>query len=110
MIVAQIGKKLRSLQNGMVGFMCPGCNGMHAITVEGPNSWGFNGNVDAPTFTPSILVRCGSAVDPSFIDEPGDPPTVCHSFVSDGQIQFLADCTHQLAGQTVPLPGFGVVE
>jgi hypothetical protein len=28
----------------------------------------------------------------------------CHSFLVDGQIQFLGDCTHALAGQTVPLP------
>lgn len=32
--------------------------------------------------------------------------TVCHSFITDGQIQFLNDCTHPLAGQTVPLPNF----
>jgi hypothetical protein len=38
---------------------------------------------------------------------PDPPPGVdhrCHSFVVDGQIQFLGDCTHKLAGQTVPLP------
>jgi len=29
---------------------------------------------------------------------------VCHSFVTDGRIQFLGDCTHNLAGQTVDLP------
>lgn len=28
----------------------------------------------------------------------------CHSFVVDGQMQFLGDCTHALAGQTVPIP------
>ena len=28
----------------------------------------------------------------------------CHSFIKDGQIQFLGDCTHSLAGQTVALP------
>ena len=31
----------------------------------------------------------------------------CHSFVTDGRIQFLADCTHPLAGQTVDLPEVG---
>ncbi|WP_241754456.1 hypothetical protein [Cupriavidus basilensis] len=31
---------------------------------------------------------------------------VCHSFVTDGRIQFLGDCTHALAGQTVPLAEF----
>jgi len=29
---------------------------------------------------------------------------ICHSFIRDGKIQFLGDCTHALAGQTVDLP------
>ena len=29
---------------------------------------------------------------------------VCHSFVTDGRIRFLGDCTHALKGQTVPIP------
>lgn len=38
-------------------------------------------------------------------DSAGNPiPFVCHSFVTDGRIQFLSDCTHSLAGQTVDLP------
>jgi hypothetical protein len=28
---------------------------------------------------------------------------LCHTFVTDGQIQYLGDCTHALAGQTVDL-------
>jgi len=28
----------------------------------------------------------------------------CHSFVRDGRIEFLSDCTHALKGQTVDLP------
>lgn len=31
------------------------------------------------------------------------PKHVCHSFVTDGKIQFLSDCTHDLAGQTVDM-------
>ena len=27
-----------------------------------------------------------------------------HSYVTDGRIQYLSDCTHPLAGQTVDLP------
>lgn len=41
-------------------------------------------------------------------DHPDDPTKfkcgVCHSFVRAGRIEFLGDCTHALAGQTVPLP------
>ena len=92
-----------------VAFRCPGCEGVHVIPVapeQSGDSWGYNGNPDAPTFTPSVLVRTGRAVDPAFVPEPGDPPEICHSFVTDGRIQFLGDCTHALAGQTVPLPEF----
>ena len=57
------------------------------------------------SFKPSVLVKTGRAVDPTLPEpEPGDPPEVCHSFVTDGRIQFLNDCTHALAGQTVDLP------
>lgn len=94
----------------MLMFFCPGCNEVHAVTVERPSGqkgrpvWGWNGNVEKPTFTPSVLVRTGRAVNPSHEPEPGDPPEVCHSFVRDGQIEFLGDCKHALAGKTVDLP------
>lgn len=28
----------------------------------------------------------------------------CHTFITDGKVQFLSDCTHALAGQTLDLP------
>lgn len=91
-----------------IAFWCPGCEEVHVVNVasDARPRWGYNGNADAPTLTPSILLRTGRAVDPNFQPEPGDPPEVCHSFVTDGLIQFLGDCTHGLAGQTVPLPEF----
>lgn len=99
--------KVKVQESGAVMFRCPGCGYAHAINIKegiGRPVWGFNGNVDFPTFTPSVLVRTGRAVDPTFIPEEGDPPEVCHTFVTDGRIQFLGDCTHELAGQTVDLP------
>jgi hypothetical protein len=30
----------------------------------------------------------------------------CHVFITNGQIQFLDDCTHALKGQTVPIPAW----
>ncbi|MFD6316924.1 DUF6527 family protein [Methylorubrum thiocyanatum] len=116
---------LRTLEGGRVGFHCPGCNEMHVVAADPSNpmpngaKWGFNGNYDRPTFTPSVLVRTGHHVPghsagPCWCtynaEHPEEPApfacTVCHSFVTDGQIQFLSDCTHALAGQTVPLPSF----
>lgn len=119
---------LRGLEAGRVAFWCPGCNEAHQITVndaphqQGPK-WSYNGNPDAPTFSPSVLVR-GVRIDGGdeeldrILDTyklPEDRErmladkrinTVCHSFVNDGRIQFLGDCTHALAGQTVPLATF----
>ena len=40
-------------------------------------------------------IKAGEQVEPT--------PKVCHSFVRDGRIEFLSDCTHELAGQTVEL-------
>jgi hypothetical protein len=105
---------LRIGEGGRLLFMCPGCKEMHQVTVgDGPGPrWGFNGDYDRPTFTPSVLVRghkvirdeAGKWTGEWERDASGNPvPSVCHSFVRDGQIQFLGDCTHALAGQTVSL-------
>ena len=98
---------LRTLDGGRVGFMCPGCEGMHQLRVEGDGRprWGFNGDYDRPTFTPSVLVTWSepSDVEGGFDDRSKDRKIVCHSFVTDGQISFLGDCTHALRGQVVPL-------
>lgn len=111
-----LGRKLRGLQGGLVAFMCPGCNELHHVRVEGEGRprWSYNGNPDAPTFQPSVLVRTGHYVsgykqgDPCWCTcddpEPAFRCKVCHSFVTDGKIRFLGDCTHELAGQTVELP------
>lgn len=116
---------LRSAEAGRIMFWCPGCNEPHQIRVgDGSGAgWGYNGNPDAPTFTPSVLVRTvrtkgGDAELDAILDTYKLPEErekvladkriewVCHSFVTDGRIQFLGDCTHDLAGQTVPLPPF----
>ena len=95
-------------------FKCPGCGDTHVIRVSGPKAWGFNGSVERPTFTPSLLVRTGHFVTPGECwcnydkahpdDASGFACYRCHSFITDGRIQFLGDCTHALAGQTVDLP------
>lgn len=77
----------------VVFFLCPGCGFPHSVIVGGakPPVWGWNKSLEAPTFTPSIL--CAGE-------------TRCHSFVTDGRIQFLSDCDHALGGRTVDLPEF----
>ncbi len=81
-------------------FQCPGCGGLHGVWVNifhtNGSRWYFNGDVDKPIINPSLLVR----------GENKDGPTVCHSFIKDGMIQFLSDCTHELAGKTVEIEDF----
>lgn len=77
-------------------FDCPACGIGHSFRVEGNGpKWTFNGDVDNPTFSPSLLVKWGK----KSVDE-----VLCHSFVRNGQMQFLSDCTHAMAGKTVTLP------
>lgn len=98
-------------------FICPGCGSGHAPLVESKSRkpWGFNGDLVKPTFTPSVLVRSVDIPKNPEKDEKGDyvlgpdgrikgaKDSVCHSFVTNGHIKFLDDCTHELAGKTVPL-------
>lgn len=104
-----MAKIKRDSQSTQLYFRCPGCKHLHAINdalteLRGENSpvWVFNGDYDKPTISPSILVW-SYRKNPS-TDEYNIETDRCHSFVRDGNIQFLTDCMHQLAGQTVELP------
>lgn len=112
---------LRILEGGLLAFWCPGCKRAHTVRVApAPEPWGFSGDYLRPTFTPSVLVTGRDFTPKGRADYdawcaagfPKPAPTFdnadtrCHSFVRDGQIQFLTDCTHALAGNTVPLAPF----
>lgn len=117
---------LRQLTSGeltyeVIVLWCPGCEvdrdgekagGLHMLPVSADGAapdgsrrttWGFDGRLDAPTLSPSILTRFTMA----------GQPFVCHSFLRGGVWEFLSDCTHMLAGQrvpAVPLPDWVVGE
>ena len=63
-------------------------------TRAGTPCWSWNGDVEKPTLKPSILTGA---------DEHHRATKKCHSFVTDGQIRFLADSTHEFAGRTMDL-------
>jgi hypothetical protein len=85
--------------------------------------WTYNGNPHSPTFQPSILVSAGH-----YLKEPHKPGNCycdfherfpneepmlatwrcyrCHSYVTNGEIQFLSDCSHEFKDRTMPLPDF----
>ena len=78
-------------------FWCQGCNSYHGVYTDGagkPN-WQFNGDEEKPTFKPSVLS--------TWTEGEQKIPKRCHIFVTDGKIQYLNDCTHELAGKTVDL-------
>lgn len=97
-----------------IAILCPGCKWYggkpmeHYLNVKCPDGlkpstyaakrpiWTWNGSLDRPTFSPSFLEWCNKA-DGTVISR-------CHSFIRDGRIEFLSDCTHALKGQTVDLP------
>ena len=95
------GRFLRKM-NGGYGHWCPGCDEMHFIAVERPLAngaqWSFNGDLEKPTFTPSVKISIPGAGE--------NAVECCHYFIKAGQIEFCADSTHTLAGQILPLPPF----
>lgn len=78
-------------------FWCASCGHGHTVGVTGPGAWGYNGDDEKPTLTPSVLVYERRKTDGSIYSPR------CHSFVRDGRIEYLGDCGHELAGQTVDL-------
>lgn len=114
--MGQISKFLRNWEGGGkqgVHYWCQGCNDIHGVVVAGPGAWGYNANPEKPTFTPSVLTRGHRLVRDEHghwtgeyrLDANGKPiEEVCHTFITNGMVQFLGDCTHALAGQTLPLP------
>lgn len=85
-------------EDGTLIWWCPGCDGAHGVPVRGEGAWGWNGSRDKPTLTPSVHVL------PHDSTPPFTPQPRCHTFIVDGNIQFLGDCEHPLAGQTVQIP------
>lgn len=107
-MMVQISAKLRRTDRGYAHW-CEACGEMHVI----PNGWSFDGNADQPTFAPSVRITGVRTV----VDEKGEwtgewvrgpdgkvLPMCCHYIVTGGQVQFCTDCTHELAGKTLPLP------
>jgi hypothetical protein len=81
--------------------------------------WGWNNDVNAPVFSPSVLVTQDQWSPPVTSEnleqwraspwEQHKVQHVCHSYVGmnnarPGQIEYLNDCTHELAGKIIDLP------
>ncbi len=103
---------LRKSEGGGASFWCPGCDEAHNVN----NTWEID--FDTNTISPSVLVRSGHYANPGAKEcwctynekHPDKKATFicsqCHSFVRNGMIEFLSDCSHKLANQTVALESF----
>lgn len=64
-------------------------------TRDGTGCWTWNGSTEMPTLRPSVRTEgCSEVSNGAFL---------CHSWINDGDAQFLGDCSHGLANKTVPL-------
>lgn len=70
---------------------CPACDEAHRL----PASWWFDGNLSCPSFKPSFRQHTA--------DRHGNARQ-CHYMLTAGTLHYCGDCTHALAGQSVPLP------
>lgn len=105
----------------VLNWFCPGCRVRHGVRIKGmilagqgspgaEDGWDWNGSVEAPTLAPSVLVYPrGKFINPDLpyvqLIAPENKTVTprCHTFIRDGRIEFLGDCEHPLAGQTVPM-------
>jgi hypothetical protein len=105
--MGQVSKSLRRSVNGYAHF-CIACKEMHPL----PDGWSFNGDLEKPTFSPSfkhsgmkiVTDEGGNWTGEWVLDEKGDPvPYICHYILTNGILHYCSDCTHSMAGQSVPL-------
>lgn len=88
-------KAIRSKDGKRLSVLCPGCERLHTVIIDGSRGWSFSGDLETPTINPSVLISW---------ELDGKRVTECHSFIEQGQIRFLSDCRHGLANQKVDLP------
>lgn len=68
------------------------------------SSWSWNKDFEKPTVTPSILNT--SSKHENWQTGEITSPWRNHIFIREGKIQYLSDCTHTFAGQTVDMVDF----
>lgn len=84
--------KVHPTDNTMHMFWDIGLNEPNAFYIRGDRGWSWNEDFENPTVSPSVLLTRGNVRS--------------HLFIRDGKIQYLSDCTHPLAGQTVEMVEF----
>lgn len=90
-------------------YWCQGCESPHTVQTLGVGpQWSFNGDYDKPVVSPSVLVTYPANPDASEEFKEWRTERRCHTFIgcngaTPGEVIFLSDCTHALAGTVQPL-------
>lgn len=92
--------KAHDAGNGDTAFRCPGCGLIHVLDGR----WTFNGSYELPTFGPAFDEKGKPSPYSLLVHHGPGGKEVCHSYIENGRIQFLGDCTHAMKGQAVDLP------
>jgi hypothetical protein len=79
----------------------PGGSVHGELLIPMDGRWKFNGDFENPTFTPSMKETWS---------DPEGKQHVNHFIVTAGSVAFCGDCTHSLAGKTLPLLEFSDAE
>lgn len=99
--------KLEENKDGSYSFYCPGCKTLHSFGT----SWKFNGDTEKPTFTPSLLVFLPERTYISDgVTKRRPKRTLCHLFLTAGELKYCSDSPHELSGKTVDLPNIDELE
>lgn len=118
--------KVRDVGQHGLSFWCQGCNEAHHVWLTHPQyeNWTWNGDRERPVIQASVLIssghyarsydgiHCWCTYNKRQLEKGLKPAPFtcqrCHSFVGyngaqPGQIYFLPDSTHALAGQVLDL-------
>lgn len=88
---------------------CAGCQHAHVFRIDRPGRkgpvWSFNGNMEKPTFSPSMreFIPEGRDKDNNITRQ---EKTTCHYILTDGVINYLADSSEHTLRGSHPLPDF----
>lgn len=98
------------VRNNNLIYHCHHC-GLHSIPVligrKEDKSWEWNGDHEKPTVKPSVN---HFYPDSHYEQHPNCPKYRCHYFISNGNIEYCSDCTHEHAGKVMALIPFTEAE
>lgn len=87
-------------KDARLAYYCSACEEEHDVNIlreAGMNDehpcWTFTGTLENPTLSPPVVIK----------ENYNDKTTICHHHITNGQIIYADDCTHNWAGDTIDM-------